>query len=385
MSAATYLDHAATSYPKAPGVAEEVARVLATLPGSPGRGAHRFAAAAARLVESARVDVATLLGTSAVRVVFTPGATAGINVVLLSSLREGDRVIVSELEHNAVMRPLRALERERGVRVVRIRAASGDGVPTPEECAAATAEAPTRLAVMTHASNVSGAVLPVASIARAIAPVPLLVDGAQSAGALPFAFDASGVAAFAASGHKGMLGPAGTGVLLLRDDFHVAPFVRGGTGSRSESEDMPDALPDRLEAGTPNVAGIAGLGAAARYLAREGADAMHRRTTAITRALLERLATIDGVRLVGVRDGAPRVAIVAFTVDGVDPGALALQLDREHGLALRVGLHCAPAAHRRLGTFPDGTLRASFGPFSTESDAMRLAHAIESVIDGRAR
>lgn len=379
MSAATYLDHAATSFPKAPGVADAIARFLAESCGNPGRGAHSFAAAAARVVEAVRRDAARLLDAAPERTIFTPGATIAINTVLASTLGHGARVVVSPLEHNAVMRPLRALERERGVRVDIVQAADPSGVPTPEEVSRDVARAPTALVVMTHASNVSGAVLPVAPIAAAIAPVPLLVDGAQTAGALPFSFRESGAAAFACSGHKALLGPAGTGLLLLREDFHVTPLVRGGTGSLSESEEMPAFLPDALEAGTCNALGLAGLGAALRFVAREGVGAIHARTVARADRLAMRLREIPGVRLHGYRDDAPRLATVSFTVDGRDAGELAHALDREHGFALRVGLHCAPAAHRRLGTFPHGTLRASFGPTTSDDDADRLAAAVRSL------
>ena len=377
-----YLDHGATSFPKAPGVAASMAAFLEEAAGSPGRGGHRFSVAATRAVEDARERAARLLGGDPDRTLLGPGATFWLNALLRGLLRAGDRVVVSSLEHNSVMRPLRRLERERGILVRVVEGEDPLGIPAPTEVAAAVAEAPTRLVVVTHASNVTGEVLPVAAIAAAVAPVPVVVDGAQSAGSVPFDFGASGAAAFTASGHKGLLGPTGVGVLLLDERLarELPPLLDGGTGSRSESEDMPAWLPDRLEAGTPNTVGIVGLGAACRWLAERTVEAVAAHEAALARRAAEGLAAVPGVRLHGWREGRPRTGLLSFTVDGLDPGELAARLDREHGLALRVGLHCAPAAHRRIGTFPGGTLRAGFGPFNVAADADLLVEAVREVV-----
>jgi cysteine desulfurase/selenocysteine lyase len=299
--------------------------------------------------------------------------------VLASRLPPGSRVVTSALEHNAVMRPLRRLEAERGIEVVVVGGADPSGVPTPDEIAAAAARAPTALVVLTHASNVSGAVLPVPAIAATVAPVPVLVDAAPTAGGLPIDFARLGAAALACSGHKGLLGPPGIGVLLLAPDFEIEPLVSGGTGSRSESEEMPEHLPDRLEAGTPNGVGAAGLGAACRWLRRRGVEDLREAQQQLTRRLAERLRDIPGVELNGWRDDAPHTGIVSFTVNGVDSGELAARLDRAHAICVRAGLHCAPAAHRRLGTFPDGTVRVGIGPFNTDRDVDALLEAVADV------
>jgi selenocysteine lyase/cysteine desulfurase len=375
-----YLDYAATAFPKAPGVADAVARFLEHDAGNPGRGGHRLTVAASRTIEAAREEVAALLGGDPERTLLGPGATFWLNTVLWSRLGPGARIVTSALEHNAVMRPLRALERERGIDVVVAPGAHPHGVPTAAEVAAVVAAAPTALVVLTHASNVSGAVLPVAEIAHAVAPAPVLVDGAQSAGSLPFHFAGSGLAAYACSGHKGLLGPPGTGVLLLAPGFDVEPLVHGGTGSNSESEELPSWLPDRLEAGTANGPGLAGLGAACRWLAERGIAALHDHATGLAGQLADRLRVLPGVRLVGHDEASERVAIVSFSVDGRDAGELAAWLDRERGLLLRAGLHCAPAAHRRLGTFPDGALRAGFGPLSSAAAVDELVAALREVV-----
>jgi cysteine desulfurase family protein len=375
-----YLDHGATSFPKAPGVTRAVAEHLDTEAGNPGRGGHRLTVAASRTIEAAREDVAALLGGDPERTLFGPGATFWLNTVLRSALHRGDRVITSALEHNAVMRPLRRLEATHGVEIVVAEGADTDGLPSAEEFRRRTAEVPTALVVVSHASNVTGAVLPVAEIAAAVRPVPVLVDGAQTAGSVPVEFGSLGAAAFVCSAHKGLLAPQGVGVLLLGDGVAVEPLVLGGTGSRSESEAMPHHLPDRLEAGTPNGPGIAGLGAACRWLARRGVDSIARHEHRLAQRLADGLRELAGVELHGWSDGAPRTGILSFTVAGADTGELAARLDREHGVCLRAGLHCAPAAHRRIGTFPAGTLRVGIGPFNTESDVDALLTAVAGVL-----
>ncbi len=371
-----YLDHGATSWPKAPGVRAAMVRYLEHEAGNPGRGGHRLTVAASRAIEGAREDVARLFGADPERTLFGPGATFWLNTILDSRLKPGDRVVTSALEHNAVMRPLRALIASRNIEVMVVDGDDPDGIPTAEAIRAAVAGAPTAMVVLSHASNVTGAVLPVAEIAQTVTPVPVVVDGAQTVGSMPVDFDDLGIAAFACSGHKGLLGPQGVGLLLLDDGFDVEPWLRGGTGSRSESEEMPEHLPDRLEAGTPNGPGIVGLGAACRWLAERGIDAVAEHEQRLVQRLTDGLQEIDGVTLHGWRDAAPHTGVLSFTMASRDNGELTTLLDREHGICLRAGLHCAPAAHRRIGTFPDGTLRAGIGPFNTEADVEALVAAV---------
>lgn len=375
MSQPLYLDHAATSWPKAPGVSRAVARFLDHHAGNPGRGGHRLSVAASRAVEDAREAVAFLLGGDPERTLFGASCTFWLNTVLSGTLEAGDRVVCSALEHNAVMRPLRWLEATRDVQVCVV---EGDvhGVPSAQQVLEAVASAPTRLVVLTHASNVTGAVLPVESIARAIAPVPLLVDAAQTAGAYPLDFQQMGAAALCCSAHKGLLAPPGVGVLLLATGFVPRPLVLGGTGSRSESELMPTLLPDRLEAGTLNTAGIAGLGAACAWLEDRGITNIHHHEIGLAGKAARELAALPGVRVLGHEADAPRTGTLSFVVEGADNGELALWLDRSHGIQLRQGLHCAPAAHRTLGTMPAGTLRVGFGPSHVPSDVERLVDAV---------
>jgi cysteine desulfurase family protein len=371
-----YLDHAATSFPKAPGVAEAVGHFLVHSAGNPGRGGHRLSVAASRIIEGAREEVAALLGGDPERTFFGPGATFWLNTVIASRLEDRGRVVISALEHNAVMRPLRWLEKTRRIEIAVVEGTDPTGVPSVEEVVSRVREAPTSLVILTHASNVSGAVLPVAEVAVAVAPVPVLVDAAQTAGSLPIDFERLGVAALACSGHKGLLGPPGTGVLMTAPSFEIEPLIRGGTGSRSESEEMPEALPDRLEAGTVNGAGAAGLGTACRWLRERTVEAVHDHQRKLVKRAAAGLSEITGVQIHGLHEAGAHIGILAFSLDRRDDGELAAWLDRDRGLMLRAGLHCAPAAHRRLGTFPEGSLRAGIGPFNNEADVDALVKAI---------
>jgi cysteine desulfurase family protein len=377
-----YLDHGATSFPKAPGVADAMVRFLEERAGNPGRGGHQLTLAASRAIENAREEVAALLGGNPERTLFGSGATFWINTILASHLWHGSRVVVSALEHNAVMRPLRWYETHRGVQVAVVQGSGPFGVPTADEIAATVAEKTTTLVVLSHASNVTGSVLPVAEVIKAVAPVPVVVDAAQTAGILPVDFTALGAAALVCSGHKGLLGPPGIGVLMLSPNFDVDPLVRGGTGSRSESEEMPEDLPDRLEAGTPNGVCAAGLSAACSWLRRHSVEAVQYHSQQYIGRLAPGLAEGDYVRLYGWNGEASHTGLLSFTVDGFDSGELAASLDLEHGICVRAGLHCAPAAHRRIGTFPEGTIRVGIGPFNTEDDIDSLVMAIR---DARSR
>ena len=285
-------------------------------------------------------------------------------------------MVTTALEHNAVMRPLRWFEKTRRIKIAVVKGAHPNGVSTAEEVALRAREAPTALVILTHASNVSGAVLPVAEVAAAVAPIPVLVDAAQTAGSLPIDFEALGVAALACSGHKGLLGPPGIGMLLTAPWFEIEPLVHGGTGSRSESEEMPESLPDRFEAGTVNSAGAAGLGAACRWLREHSVEAVHDDQQRLVGRMAECLAIIKDVELHGWDVNAPHVGVLSFSLKHRDTGELAAWLDRERGFMLRAGLHCSPAAHRRLGTFPEGTLRAGVGPFNSEAEVDALVESI---------
>ncbi len=386
-----YLDHAATAGPRHPEVIEAVAAVLRDGLGNPGRSGHTVSIRAARLLEESRSTIASFFGVSdPSRLVFTPGATASINVVLRGHLRPGDTVLVSPWEHNAVMRPLRWMEREQGVRVEIVpplRAA--DGRPHGLDLGALRerlAAGPVRMVATVAASNVTGEALPVPDIA-ALAHArgaTVLIDAAQGAGALDLRLERDQIDFLAVTGHKSLEGPAGIGALALLDPEQVEPLVRGGTGSRSEAEEQPPFAPDRFEAGTQNLPGIAGLGAAIGRLRRVGTEATAARHRERRGWLVARLREIPGVEVhhpAGERGDEPGwLAVVSFTVAGCDPGALALALDRR-GVACRPGLHCAPRAHRTLGTWPAGTVRFSPGPECIEAEIEEAIAALNEAIE----
>jgi cysteine desulfurase/selenocysteine lyase len=374
----TYLDNAATSHPKPAAVYSAADEFLRHGAGNPGRGSHRRATEAAGLVARCRMRLARLLGVPVpARVVFTPGCTHALNLALKGLLRPGDRVATTSLEHNAVARPLRSLER-RGVIV--------DRAPCPEgqfdwSAFRARLTPETRLAVVVHASNVTGEVLPVAEIATACAAlgVPLLVDAAQTAGALPTPARDWGQVLVALAGHKGLLGPTGVGALYVAEGLEPQPLVEGGTGTRSESDEQPETLPDRFESGTLNGPGLAGLEAALAWLEERGVATVRKSELALTEHLARELAAIPGVRVYGPPAGADRAAVVSFTLADWDPQDLAPVLDERFDVQCRAGLHCAPWAHQSLGTFPGGTVRFSPGPFTTEAEVETAVSAVRQV------
>lgn len=386
--AVVYLDNAATSWPKPPGVVAAVVRYMQEIGANPGRSGHARAAAAGRLVLEARLRLANLCGLrQPMRVLFGPNATWGLNLAIGGLLRTGDHVVVSGLEHNSVMRPLQALC-DAGVISASVVAPGDDGRVTAAQVAAAMTGT-TALVAVTHASNVSGAVMPVAAIGAACRArgVPLLVDAAQSAGAVAIDLARDAIDLLAFTGHKSLLGPTGTGGLVLADDFddtRLRPLVYGGTGSRSDSLQQPEALPDRFESGTLNVAGLAGLAAGLAWLQDEGEGpaALGERGLALRDLFVQRAqADVHGFQPLGPL-GGPRTGVVSFRVRGWPVGELAERLAEEHGILGRQGLHCAPLAHRHLGTFPEGTLRFGFGPFNTEADVDRAVIAIATISCG---
>lgn len=377
-----YLDNAATSWPKPPGVAEAMTGFLTDVGANPGRAGHRRAIAAGRIVYDLREEIASLVGCpDPMRVVFGMNATEAINLVLHGLLRPGDQIVTSSMEHNAVMRPLRLLE-ARGV-AVSVAPCSPRGELDPAEVERRIAPA-TRLIVLNHASNVVGTIQPVAEVGRIARHhgVPLLLDGAATVGAVPIDLERDGVDLLAFTGHKALGGPTGTGGLVLGtrvDPGHIAPLLQGGTGSRSEQEHQPDFLPDKYESGTLNVAGLAGLLAGIRWVKAQGEERLRTRAIEHTAVLLEGLAGIGGVTVYGPPDARRRVATVSFNLAGRASSEVGFRLDEEFGVLCRVGLHCAPAAHRTLGTAPGGTVRFAPGPFTTAGELARAVDAVRSL------
>ncbi len=380
--ATTYFDHGATSWPKPPGVAEALSRAVTDLGGNPGRGAYRMAVETSRAIHRARTDIAAFLGVADARnLLFQPGCTQAMNLVLRGLLRPGDRVVACSMEHNAVARPLNVLAAH-GVRVDIVEADPA-GVLDPDAVEDAVRAAPTRAVVCQHAGNVTGAIQPVADlsdIAHAHGAL-VLVDGAQAGGHLPVDIGALGLDAWACSGHKGLLGPQGVGLLYLSPACEPDELVSGGSGSGGSEEPLqPRIRPDRYEAGTPNTPGIAGLHAAVSWLCEHGEE-LRRHEAALTRRLHEGVLGLPGFRVLGPDPGVPRVPVVAVTHDRIAADRLAFALDRQYGIATRAGLHCAPWAHRTLGTLETGALRFGLGYGNTQDDVELALEALKTLAE----
>jgi len=374
-----YLDHAATSWPKPAAVWEELARYAAGIGANAGRSGHRPALEAARLVFEVRQGLARVLGVSRPESVsFVRGATEGLNLVLKGFLKAGDRVAVSPMEHNSVMRPLGRLARERGIAIETL-PADAFGRVDVDAARRLARQRPWALLVVQHASNVNGAMQDLAGLRAAFADTPMLVDGAQTAGLLPLDLEEQGIDFFACSAHKGLLGPTGLGACYLSPRCDVAPLQEGGTGSQSESFEQPAFRPDRYEAGTLNLLGIAALRGALRAIEQQGLPGGHVRKLA--GMLGEGLAEVPGVRIYSPRDGS--ALCVAFGVEGISPEEVASRLEAEHVILCRAGLHCAPAAHRHLGTLPAGTVRLSPGCGNTAEQIQMVVKAAAALRAGR--
>lgn len=375
-----YLDHGATSWPKPPGVAEAMVRGVAEAGGNPGRGAYRLALDTGRAIHSARRGIAAFLGApDAKDVIFQPGCTQAMNLVLFGLIKPGDRVVACSMEHNAVVRPLNMLA-ALGVEVVVVDA-DDTGVVDADEVESAVAAAPTRAVVCQHAGNVTGAIQPVADLAdiahahKAL----LLVDGAQAGGHIEVDLSTLGADAWACSGHKGLLGPQGIGVVYLAPGCEPEELIAGGTGSgASEAPLQPRQRPDRYEAGTPNTPGILGLGAAVAWLADNAAQ-NRAHESELVRRFHEGLLAIPGLRVLGPAPGTPRVPVIAVVHESAHADRLSFALDRRFGIATRAGLHCAPWAHRTLGTLDTGALRFGIGLGNTREDIDYVLDALRAL------
>jgi len=374
-----YLDNGATSYPKAPGVGEAMLDYVNNVGANVNRSTYATASTAAMILLDTREQLCRLFNfDDPTHVIFTPGMTAGLNMLLKGYLKPGDHVIVSSMEHNAMMRPLVQLERE-GVEFSRI-PADRDGITNAQDILPLI-RPNTKLVAVMHASNVCGSLLPVKEIGAICKEkgIPFILDAAQTAGHYPIDFKELGLSALCAPGHKGLLGPQGIGVMLLDSEFakSVEPLIAGGTGSASDSEELPPYMPDRFESGTMNIPGVYGLNAALAYILEKGVNSFRAHEERLTQRFLDGLEGIP-VRLAGTRDMDKRVGVVAVDFTGHDNAEAAFALEQA-GILTRCGLHCAPSAHKTLGTFPQGVVRFSVGHATTEADVDGALEAIRSI------
>ncbi len=349
---------------------------------NPGRSGHRMSIEAARIVYAARETIAALFGApDPLQVIFGLNVTDGINLALHGLLKPGDHVVTSSMEHNAVMRPLNNLQQQ-GVTYTRL-ACQADGTLEPALVEQAV-QSNTKLIVLNQASNVCGTLLPVREVGRIARQKGLLflVDTAQSAGAVPIDMEKDSIDLLAFTGHKSLYGPMGTGGLVIGgrlDPAEIFTIRQGGTGSRSEREVQPDFCPDRFESGTPNAVGLAGLLAALEWLQAQGVEQIQAHEEALCAALLEGLVNIPGVTVYGPQKAALQTTTVGFNIQGMEPSTVGLRLDEEYNILCRVGLHCAPAAHHTLGTFPAGCVRFGLGAFNTLDDTQQAVAAVEAL------
>ena len=377
-----YLDNAATTMIKPPCVVQAVTEALTSL-GNASRGAHGGALDANRLLYRTRGKLAGLFGcTRPERVIFTGNSTEALNVAINGTIRSGDHVIATALEHNSVLRPLYRLRAQRGVeldfvpadRAGRVDYSDFERLVRPN----------TRAVICTHASNLTGNRLDIARIGEIAAAHGLLfiLDASQTAGATPIDMARDGVSILCFTGHKAMMGPQGTGGLCVGGDVDIEPLKVGGTGVQSYLEEQPGEYPTRLEAGTLNGHGIAGLSAAADFIERTGIDAIHDREIGLARRFYEAVADVPGVRVYGDFSTWERCPIVALNLSDVDSALVCDALWRDYGIAARAGAHCAPLMHRALGTEAQGAVRFSFGYFNTADDADAASRAVREIAAG---
>ena len=372
-----YFDNGSTSWPKAPGVAEAMSELLTRGAFNINRGNYEGAYEVEGIVLETREKLAKMFHCKdSKRVLFSPGITHSLNYYIKGFLKAGDHVIVSGIEHNAVMRPLHQMERC-GV-TYDIAATAEDGSVTAE-AVESLVKPKTKAVIISHASNVCGTVLPIEAIGQVCQKHDLffVVDSAQSAGTIQIDMEKCGMDFLAFTGHKGLLGPQGIGGFLISErlDAQMVPYLSGGTGSQSDSLDMPTNLPDKYESGTMNLPGIIGLHAALSYIEEIGIDRIHDKKMELTSYFLERVKEFPNIRVVGKQDVQDRVAVVSLDFQGDDNAIIAFELEQNYGIMTRVGLHCAPIAHQSLHTYPQGTVRFAFSASNTKEE-------IDRCIDG---
>ena len=377
-----YLDNAATSFPKPEGVSSRMKDYMDCVGATINRSVYGAAQDAGLTTLLLREAVGQFFHfpEPPTHVILTPGATAGLNMVIKGLLKPGDHCIVSSMEHNAVMRPLLQLE---GVEYDRIQA-NREGLINAADVESLI-RPNTKLLIMAHGSNVCGAVQDAAAVGEICRKhgIAFALDVAQTAGHIDIDFEGWGLSALVAPGHKGLLGPSGIGVMLLRDDFakELNPLIAGGTGSASDSEYLPDYLPDRFESGTPNLPGIYGLAASMEFLQAEGLEKLHTHEMTLCKRFMDGIAQIPGAVICGPQGLENRVGVISLDFIGQDNAEVAYRLEMDHGILTRCGLHCAPSAHKSLDTFPRGTVRFSLGFASTEEDVDTALAAIKAVCE----
>ncbi|MDD6309020.1 MAG: aminotransferase class V-fold PLP-dependent enzyme [Clostridia bacterium] len=376
-----YLDNGATSFPKPRIVHEEYERCMRFYAANAGRGAHKLSMMAAEKMWEARTLLATLFHIALPeRIAFTENCTAGLNIGLRGILKSGDDLIISDMEHNSVYRPAMALAKN-GVKTL-FAVADAEGMLSPQAIEKQITPR-TRMVCLQHASNVGGGINPIAEIGKMLREKGILfmVDAAQTAGCVPIDVEKDCIDILAFPGHKGLLGPQGTGGIYIRPSISVEPLTSGGTGSESESPAQPDFLPDRLESGTQNLPGIAGLCGGLRYVLSHGVEAISRHEVELCTQLASELQSLKSVKCLGPADMQKRVGVLSLQLIGKDPSTIAGILNKNYNIAVRAGLHCAPLAAAHFGVLQNGSLRFSPGVFNTSAEIDYAARALREIIN----
>ena len=377
-----YLDNASTSFPKAPTVATAMSDYITNRGININRGSYSLAYDVEDIIYTTRQRLHTLFnGHDPSHVIFTQNVTMSLNMVIKGLLKAGDHVLVSSMEHNAVMRPLTQLL-DKGItfdiipcdKTGSIQLESMDSLIRPNTVAM----------IINHSSNVCGTIQPLKSIGSICKAhnLQFIVDSAQTAGVIPIDVKACHIDALCFTGHKGLLGPQGIGGIILTKEMAqtLPPLIAGGTGSFSHLETMPTHMPDAFESGTLNLPGIIGLNEGLSYIESQGMENIHNHELALTQAFLEGLQSIDGINIVGKQNIQDRTAVVSITIDSMDPASIAYELESTYHIMTRVGLHCAPRAHQTLGTYPEGTVRFSFGYTNTHKDVKYALSALHRIV-----
>ncbi|MDP2945382.1 MAG: aminotransferase class V-fold PLP-dependent enzyme [Atribacterota bacterium] len=381
-----YFDNAATSYPKPKEVGQAMLHFLEKVGASPGRSGHRLSIEAGRMLYHTRESLAELFKVDdPLRIIFTLNATEALNLTLKGLLQPGDQVITSSMEHNSVMRPLRELEKK-GVEV-KVVSCSPKGLLEPQDIEKSIRKN-TKLIVINHGSNVIGTLLPIIEVGKIARKhnILFLVDAAQTAGCYPLDIKRDNIDLLAFTGHKALFGPPGTGGLVVGERVDIKklnPLKTGGTGSHSESEEQPDFLPDIYESGTPNTVGLSGLNEGVRFILKEGVDKIRQHELSLSWRLMKGLKEIPGVIFYGEEQVKDRVAVISFNIKDQLPSEVGLRLDEEYDIMCRVGLHCSPAAHKTIGTFPTGTVRFSLSWFNTFEEVDQAMIAVKNIAEGK--
>ncbi|KPV57939.1 cysteine desulfurase [Paenibacillus sp. A3] len=375
-----YLDHAASSWPKPPEVLKAMHDCMEQFAANPGRGSHELAVKASRVLFEGRKQLAKLFNIKNPNdIAYALNTTFALNLAIKGFVKEGDHILCTAVEHNSVRRPLEYLKRTKNVQVTYVKTDEQGRLSLDDVRREITRQ--TSLIVSTHSSNLLGSIMPIEELGQLSRDhhIKLLVDAAQTAGTMEVDVQKLGIHMLAFPGHKGLLGPQGTGGLYIDPEIDLEPLLHGGTGSQSEAAEQPDVRPDRYEAGTQNTVGVAGLVEGVKYIHKQTVEQIHAKEWKLTQRIMNGLMEIDGVTILGPQIGQNKTGIIAFTIAGADSSEVAFILDQSFHIAVRAGFHCTPLAHEMVGTLERGAVRASVGCFTTEQETDQLLYAVREI------